>query len=157
MLWATRSVSGGAPGSASATPEGFVRQAHTRSLQVTTLKDPGQAARREEYAKLLERFPFTVAKKVGDLQLTTPEGRAQAVAQLVNKHSGELVELDRSRAAWILRPVVPGSASTIDGDQWLCRADGKEAATTEFEFGAPAPEGQQTDEGPLSISLSMSL
>ena len=140
----------GTPGFASATPAGFVKQAHQHSLQVTIFKDPGQHARRQEYAKLLEQFPFSTANKFGDLQLTTPEGRGQAVGQLVNKHSGEVVELDRMRASWVLLPVVPGSASAFDGDQWLCRADGKEADTREFEFGAPAPEGQ-----PFNVALSM--
>ena len=135
----------GAPGSASVTPADFVHQAHTRSLQVTTLKDPGQAARREEYAKLLERFPGSTERKVGGDQLLTLEGRARAVVQLVSKHSGELVELDRNRAGWILRLVVPGSASTMYSDQWQCRGDGKEADTAEFEFGAPLQGGQPSD------------
>ena len=108
-------------GSNNVTPKDFVERAHKRGLQVTILKDADQEARRDEYAKLLERFPGSTERKVGGDQLLTPEGRARAVVQLVSKHSGELVELDRSRAGWVLRPVVPGSASTMYSDQWLCR------------------------------------
>ena len=132
------------------TPADFVQQAHKRALQVTSLKDADQKARRGEYAKLLERFPGSTEKKVGGDQLLTQEGRAQAVVQLVNKHSGELVELDRSRAGWILLPVVPGSASTMFSDQWRCREDGKEADTEEFEFGAPPRSGM-----PSSVQLGI--
>ena len=132
-------------GSNNVTPTDFVQRAHKRALQVTILKDADQEARRDEYAKLLERFPGSTERKVGGDQLLTLEGRARAVVQLVSKHSGELVELDRNRAAWILRLVVPGSASTMYSDQWQCRGDGKEADTAEFEFGAPPQGGLPSD------------
>ena len=129
----------------SVTPADFVQRAHRRALEVTILKGADQKALRDQYAKLLEQFPGSTAKKVGGDQLLTKEGRAQAVGQLVTKHSGELVELDRNRVGWVLRLVVPGSASTTYSEQWQCREDGKEADTHEFEFGAPPERGLPTD------------
>ena len=123
------------PGSASVSPAEFVKQAHFRSLQVTTLKEPDQAARLEEYAKLLERFPDSTVNKVGGAQLNTLEGRAKAVVQLTTKHSGDMVDIDRTLGSWILRPVVPYSASTVAGEQWLRCEEGLEAKEKDSEFG----------------------
>ena len=87
---------------------------HEHALGVTTLKEEGATTLRNTYAKLFEAFPRSTLTKVGHKQLTTDMGRATAIVQLVSKHSGEVVELDRFRSSWVLRPVSPGSAS----DQW---------------------------------------
>ena len=53
--------------------------------------------------------------KVGD-QLRTEHGRVKAITQLVSKHAGEIVEVDRNKTYWVLRPKSgPGSASSNSG------------------------------------------
>ena len=66
---------------------------------------------REMHEKMIGDIPETCARKFGDQHLDSLEGRAQLFFGLVNKHSGELVELDRSHSGWELHPVAPGSAS----------------------------------------------
>ena len=51
---------------------------------------------------LLEDLPAITIAKVGPEQLATTDGRAFAIGQLVNKHSGEIVELDQRRVSWTL-------------------------------------------------------
>ena len=44
----------------------------------------------------------------------------------MNKHSGELVEPEATRGAWILQKSGPGSASASQwGEQWFCREGGE--------------------------------
>ena len=65
-----------------------------------------------EYVLLLQRFPESTVAKVGEDALRTELGRAKAVTQLVMKHSGEVVELDKYKMGWVLQSLAPGSAST---------------------------------------------
>ena len=104
----------GTPDSACVSPEGFVNAFNFRSLGVTRLEAEAAVALRGECAALLERFPDNTLNKVGRDQLSTEVGKAKACVQLVGKHGGEVVEIDRSRGSWVLRPAVPGSASA----QW---------------------------------------
>ena len=64
-----------------------------------------------EFAKLLEDIPELCWRKFGAGTPNTPAGRAHLEAALVNKHSGELVELDRRFGGWQLRAERPGDAS----------------------------------------------
>jgi hypothetical protein len=67
--------------------------------------------------------------KLGENQLSTEIGRALAIVQLTSKHSGEIVEIDRTRNTWILvRVEAPGSASGDlfeYGPQWNCLETGE--------------------------------
>ena len=54
----------------------------------------------------------------------------------MNKHSGELVELDRSHSGWELHPVAPGYASAAPpGNQWVCRDGAQPSGAPDTEFG----------------------
>ena len=85
----------GVPGSASATPEEFLAAAHKRSLGVVRLKE--DESFRKDYFQLLKALPPIVKEKVGTEQLETELGKAKAIIGLVNKHSGEIVEVDSTR------------------------------------------------------------
>ena len=88
------------PGSASIEPNTFLTQRHKENLAVTKLKkDSGLFA--QETAELFKRLPDSTISKVGDEQLSTEWGRPQAITQLVSKHSGEIVELDKHEASWV--------------------------------------------------------
>ena len=103
------------PGSASSAEVDFLADANKRSLQVLLLRE--DAAARDEYRVLLASFPDITITKVGQEQLEPPEGRAKALGQLVDKHSGEIVELDQHRMSWTMERVAPGSASAASSEQ----------------------------------------
>ena len=131
------------PGSASDFGKTFLSEAHKRSLWVTNLENKGGSSDTEgfrtEYSKLLEDIPETAAQKFGESYLESPAARAHLLVGLVNKHSGELVELDRLRFGWALKGVAPGSASaaaeSLVRSQWVCREGGEAAGGPELEFG----------------------
>ena len=113
----------GVPGSASAAQVDFLKAANKRSLAVTKLKT--DVVFRKEYRLLLEALAPIVADKLGHTdQLETEEGKAQAIVQLISKHSGEIVEVDSTRTEWVLLPVLPGSASKHLPEQWFCCHNG---------------------------------
>ena len=93
-------------------PEKFLQDARSRSLWVTKLH-AGEATSddlRTEFSAFLRGLPDSCADRFGQRTLNSPEGRARAIAGLVSKHSGELVELDHLAMRWQLRKVAPGSA-----------------------------------------------
>ena len=101
---------GGVPGSASKAQRAFLQAANKRSLGVLKLKT--EAVLRDEYRWLLEVLPPIVENKFDHTaKLETDEGRAQAIVSLINKHAGEIVELDSNCTEWTLQPVLPGVAS----------------------------------------------
>ena len=100
----------------------FLEAAHQRSLGVVNLKK--DEALRKDYFMLLKALPPIVKEKVGSEQLETELGRAKAIIGLVNKHSGEIVEVDSTRTEWVLLPVLPGSASKQFTEQWFCCHNG---------------------------------
>ena len=132
----------GTPGSASVDPVTFLKARHKESLQVTDLKKatPEGAKLREQYCELFKRFPHSTVLKVGEDQLRTDLGKAQAVTQLVSKHSGEIVEIDRTKMGWILHPLAPGSASVEWSKQWNCKEDGGMAMSKDSEYGFPTAQ-----------------
>ena len=77
------------------------------------------------YAKLIERLPKTVYEKFGTLR--TPSEKFSALAKLVNKHGGELVEPDFTRSYWRLIPACPGFARMDWGEQFVCFESGQQA------------------------------
>ena len=114
------------PGSASNAQRAFLQAAHQRSLGVQKLKtDP---ALRDEYRWLLKDLPPIVETKFDHTaKLDTVEGRAQAIVSLINKHSGEIVELDSNCTEWTLQPVLPGVASGGTPEQFFCCPNGAPA------------------------------
>ena len=132
------------PGSASSAKVDFLTAANTRSLQVLQLRE--DTAKRDEYRVLLASFPYITIMKVGQEQLETPEGRAKALGQLVDKHSGEIVELDQRQTRWTIEPVASGSARAASSEQWHCCEHRAEAGKAEFEFGWPGDTWQMTVE-----------
>ena len=123
----------GSPGSASVSPAQFLVARHHESFKVMLLdQETAEGAElRRRYHKLLERFPDTIAPMVGEEQLQTEIGRAKAVVQLVNKHSGEIVEMDRTKMSWVLHALEPGSASVQWSEQWNCKEDGGSTCDTD--------------------------
>ena len=81
----------------------------------------------EKYRALLLDFPPITVQKVGEAQLETPEGKAKAIGQLIGKHGGELVEVNRLHTKWTLERVAPGSASAKVSEQWYCQPEGAKA------------------------------
>ena len=67
--------------------------------------------------------------------LTEIKTFAQSVTKLINKYSGELVELDRNEVLWSLETVAPGSASTCHLEQWFCCPKGAKAGMPDLEYG----------------------
>ena len=132
----------GVPGSASSAQAEFLGNAHRRSLGFLDLKH--HAALREQYKTLLFDFPAITVEKVGEAQLETPEGKAKAIGQLIGKHGGELVELDRRHANWTLESVPPGSASDKFSEQWYCRPLGVKAGERDLDFGWPGDSADFT-------------
>ena len=125
----------GAPGSARAAQADFLVRANKRSLAVLALRI--DATLRDEYGVLLQALPAITLQKVGGAQLATPDGRAFAIGQLVNKHSGEIVDLDRRRTSWTLQLAAPGSASADLPEQWYCCANRATAGHADLDFGWP--------------------
>ena len=114
---------GGVPGSASKAQRAFLQAANKRSLGVQKLKT--EAVLRDEYRRLLEVLPPIVENKFDHTaKLETVEGRAQAIVSLINKHSGEIVELDSNLTEWTLQPVLPGVASGPPPEQFFCCPNG---------------------------------
>ena len=111
------------PGSASVVPAVFVEKVHRQSLWATRLKKEDEGVLRQAYRVLLEDFPVTTVQKVGGEQLSTDEGRGQAIAQLSSKFGGEIVELDDKRMGWVLRPTDSGAARVKWTQQWQCKED----------------------------------
>ena len=66
-----------------------------------------------------------VYEKLGTLE--TDRAKFSAVASLINKHSGELVEPDLSTAYWRRIPVGPGLARWDWGEQFVCFEGGQQA------------------------------
>ena len=124
-----------APGSARAAQADFLSHAHKRSLGVLALRS--DATLRDEYHVLLQALPAITLEKVGSAQLATLDGKAYAIGQLVSKHGGEIVELDRRRTSWTLQPVAPGSASADLPEQWYCCANRDPAGQADLDFGWP--------------------
>jgi len=102
----------------------FLRTMKQKSLKVADLRKEHHL--REEYDTLLSRLPGTAIRKVGHEQLQTTEGHARALQQLVNKHSGELVELEEYKAAaspwWLSRG--PHDQFSLS-EQWYCKEHGE--------------------------------
>ena len=136
LPWPARSTRGGS--------QEFLKAANKRSLRATQLQGSQAEAARlgAEFSKLLDDLPESCAVKFGEDTLTTAGGRAQLVVGLVNKHSGELVELDRRCASWWLRVLAPGSASRTlpprEITQWFCRDASRPAGEVDLQFGHPA-------------------
>ena len=104
-------------------PQSFLMDARGKALKVTELKTNYRLLR--QYDKLLTRLPSIVHEKLGAQKLQTPQDFAKALVNLVDKHTGELVEVDPERSGWSLRECAPGSASaTTWGEQWHCRESG---------------------------------
>ena len=59
--------------------------------------------------------------------LETPVEKFTALAKLINKHGGELVEPDLTTAYWRLIPASPGFARWDWGEQFVCFENGQEA------------------------------
>ena len=68
----------------------------------------------ELYQKLLSELPDIVRQKVFEKDMVTDLQRSVVVNQLVSRHKGEVVELDRARTSWKLVRKAPGSASWLD-------------------------------------------
>ena len=84
-----------------------------------------EAVLRDEYHWLLKVLPPIVENKFDHTaKLETVEGRAQAIVKLINKHSGEIVELDSNLTEWTLQPVLPGVASGPPPEQFFCCPNG---------------------------------
>ena len=92
-------------------PLEFLLNTHAKALMVTDFRNQEKQALRDEYTTLFSHFPASTVAKVGNEQLSTSIGKATALIQLVNKHSGEVVEADVTRGGWSLQPSPPGSAS----------------------------------------------
>ena len=132
-----------APGSARAAQADFLAQAHKRSLGVNELRR--NETLRDAYSVLLQALPAIALEKVGAAQLATLEGKAYAIGQLVNKHSGEIVELETNRPDWTLQPVRPDFASAPLHEQWFCRANGAPSTRPDKDFGWPRYPGVELD------------
>ena len=111
----------------------FLEAAHQRSLGVVNLKK--DEVLRKEYFMLLKALPPIVKEKVGSEQLETELGRAKAIIGLVNKHSGEIVQLKKSHPDWTLE--WRDCASLPLHEQWFCRANGAPSMRPDKDFGWP--------------------
>ena len=98
---------------------------------------------RWRYRTLLEALPPIVREKVGDEQLGTDEGRVKAIIGLVNKHSGEMVQLKKSHPDWTLE--WRDCASLPLHEQWFCRANGAPSTRPDKDFGWPRYPGVELD------------
>jgi len=105
-------------------PQLFLLGAHTQALKITEFTKNDNLL--NEYAALFKQLPSIAAAKLGAKNLETDHGCAKALVKLVNKHSGELVEIDATRGGWSLRESAPGSASAAKwGEQWYCTNGGQ--------------------------------
>ena len=119
-----------APGSArpsTVSAYAFLDAAHKRGLEVTHFKHDTQVARelQAKYKKMIQKLPQTVYDKFTTLE--TPGDKFAAVAKLINKHGGELVEPDPTTAYWRLIPAGPGFARWDWGEQFVCFENGQQA------------------------------
>ncbi len=144
----------GAPGSASLAQADFLVKANKRSLGVLQLRN--DAALRNEYRILLQVPPAITLPKVGEAQLATPERKAVVVGQLVDKHSGEIVELDRRRASWTLERVAPDSASADHSEQWYCCERRARAGRADLDFGWPGTSQEFRMQADLAVRQARS-
>ena len=71
----------------------------------------------------MERLPDTVMERLPDTAVLGSADRA--VLYLVNKHAGEVVEMDRTKMSWVLHSLGPGSASVQWSERWNCKEDGR--------------------------------
>ena len=85
----------------------------------------------------LQALPSITWAKLGEEQLAATKGKARAIGQLVDKHSGEIVELDRRSTRWALERVAPGSASAKHSGQWFCCEGRAKAGQADLDFGWP--------------------
>jgi hypothetical protein len=135
----------------------FLDAANRRSLEVTGFKNDGVEADllRNKFQKVVEKLPRVVYEKLGTLE--TDRAKFAAVASLINKHSGELVEPDLSIAYWRLVPVGPGFARWDWGEQFWCYEDGWEAPShfTATEHELHAKQWKPGHGGHLSVNKVM--
>jgi hypothetical protein len=110
---------------------------------------------RNKFQKVVEKLPRVVYEKLGTLE--TDRAKFAAVASLINKHSGELVEPDLSIAYWRLVPVGPGFARWDWGEQFWCYEDGREAPShfTATEHELHAKQWKPGHGGHLSVNKVM--
>ena len=120
------------PGSVSEEQQ-FLHDAHKRSLAVTQFKD--NDALFLEYSRLVEEFPDLTLSKFGLESLGTNRGQVQAIVGLVNKHSGEIVELDPRIGMWVLLKSSEGFTSQNYSEQWFCSPNGAKADKRDPQFG----------------------
>jgi hypothetical protein len=113
------------PSDITKTSSDFVNSVHRLALKITDLKKEGYQSMREEYVHLFSSFPRSTVSKVGQDQLQTVIGQALALAQLVSKHSGEIVEADARGSSWRLLPGPPVPAIGKWTEQFWCLPDGK--------------------------------
>jgi len=138
-------------------PEDFLKIMNGKSLNVTQLKQEDQQSQREGYQVLLSKFPTITIEKVGHEQLQTIEGQAKTLTQLVNKHSGELVELEAdakaTRGGWRL---VSGSHDQFElGEQWFCIQGGKAVGPGDIQKEwKPSKETTQEEDREIICVLS---
>ena len=110
-------------------PQSFLDAMHRKALKVTDMKKDGQDDKLQEYRCLFSVLPAIVHEKIPEDQLQTASGVARVLSQLVNKHSGELVELecdsDNTRGGWC--PCFGRHNQFGCSEQWYC-VDGGHAA-----------------------------
>jgi hypothetical protein len=128
----------------------FLDKAHRESLAITNVKKNDGLLR--DYEVLLSCLPETVIRKFGILGTSSPQEKAECLAKLINKYSGEVVEalpLQASggsmmlpeHASWILT-CLPGSASTrkfwFNHPQFYVKPGGEEVEDPDdIDFGRP--------------------
>ena len=127
-----------APGAASAAPRDFLVAAARRSIQVLDRGKPvAQLAHmRSEHKPSRWEFPRSTALKLDAGALETEKQGADAAKQLVTKHRGEIVELDKTRCAWELRAREVNQAlpAAWRSAQWRCIAGGGAADSADSEI-----------------------
>ena len=111
----------------------FFHRAHQRSLGVVPLRDdPSSRVGYIDAPALLSDFPDSTVGKVAG-QLDTEQGRAKAIVQLVNKHPGEVVDVDPNMTFWTLRLKSGPGAASSDSEpvhpQLFCVDGGSRSAT----------------------------
>ena len=107
-------------------PANFLHARHRAGLAINALKANNHEGERlrAEYAELLRSLPPGTAEKVGSDQLSTNLGTGMAISQIQRKHTGEIVELDRTTSSWKLYDLASGSANVFSTSrQWYCQKD----------------------------------
>ena len=105
-------------------PFDFIVHASARSLDIIAMKNSDTL--QMMYQPLLSSLPASSVCKMGLDLMETLEGRAKAIAGLVNHHSGEVVELDRARTTWHLRQGLPSGfgGEEFHAQQLWCKPGG---------------------------------